>query len=272
MLKTRIILLIVCAVVVLLLFQLPKSVVDNDTAIDGNSSVGTKPEMSASQPHAMVPFALQEKIGQFRTFHKETPEKEKKAIFADSLASWYLKSGVFDSAAWFAEDAAAFFNTIESWQKAGNAYYQAFTFAVDARKQKTLASKAQEFYNKVLAEKPENLMVKNNLAMTYLSSANPMQGVLMLREVLAKDPKNETALFNLGMLSVQSAQYENAIERLNTLIGINANHIQGQLLLGVAYMQTGKKAKAKWQFEKVKNMDKDPSVQATVDSYLKDLK
>jgi len=257
---------------VLLLFQLPKSVVDNDTELAGDPSSSSNPEVGNSQPHAVVPMELTEKIGLFRSLHRTASEKEKKAIFADSLATWYLKSGVFDSAAWFAEDASTFFNSIESWEKAGNSYYQAFTFAIDVKKQQSLASKAQEFYNKVLAKNADNLTVKNNLAMTYLSSPNPMQGVLMLREVLVKDPKNETALFNLGMLSIQSGQYENAIERLNTLIGINPNHIQGQLLLGVAYMQTGDKTKAKAQFEKVKNMDKDPSVQATADSYLKDLK
>jgi hypothetical protein len=37
-------------------------------------------------------------------------------------------------------------------------------------------------------------------------------------------------------------------------------------------MNLGDKVKAKAQFEKVKQMDKDPAVQATVDSYLKDLK
>jgi predicted negative regulator of RcsB-dependent stress response len=59
---------------------------------------------------------------------------------------------------------------------------------------------------------------------------------------------------------------------LTELVEINPAHIQGQLLLGIAYMNSGDKKKAKQQFEKVKEMDQDPAVQATVDSYLKDLK
>jgi outer membrane protein len=268
MLRTRILLVVVCAVVALILFQLPKSVVNNEGTLQSDSAQAE----STEQPHMQAPKELREKIGQFRSLHRTTSEKEKKAIFADSLAGWYVKSGVFDSAAWFAEEASSFFNTVESWRKAGNNYYQAYMFALNANKQQALAAKAQEFYNKVLTVNVNDFEVKNNLAMTYTSSNNPMQGVLMLREVLASDPKNETALFNLGMLSIQSGQYENAIERLNKLIEVNSNHIQAQLLLGVAYMQTGEKAKAKSQFEKVKDMDKDPAVQATVDSYLKDLK
>ena len=108
--------------------------------------------------------------------------------------------------------------------------------------------------------------------MTYLSSSAPMQGITLLREVLAEDPKNEFALFNMGMLSIQSGQYDRAIERLEELVQVNPNHTQGQLLLGVAYMNKGKKEKAREQFEKVKKLDSDPAVQATADSYLKDLK
>jgi Flp pilus assembly protein TadD len=76
----------------------------------------------------------------------------------------------------------------------------------------------------------------------------------------------------MGMLSIQSMQYDRAIERLNDLIAVNPNHVQGQLLLGVAYMNAGNKEKAKAQFEKVKKLDNDPAVQSTADSYLQELK
>ena len=93
----------------------------------------------------------------------------------------------------------------------------------------------------------------------------------MMREVLAEDPKNEFALYNMGMLSIQSGQYDRAIERLEELKAVNPDHVQGLLLLGVAYMNKGNKDKARLQFERVKKLDKDPAVLATVDSYLKDL-
>jgi cytochrome c-type biogenesis protein CcmH/NrfG len=107
--------------------------------------------------------------------------------------------------------------------------------------------------------------------MTYLPTA-PMQGVSLLREVLEADPANQTALFNLGMLSIQSRQYGRAIERLEELIRLNPGHIQGRLLLGIAYLNTGNKKGAREQFLFIKRTDPDPAVQATVDSYLKDLK
>ena len=48
--------------------------------------------------------------------------------------------------------------------------------------------------------------------------------------------------------------------------------MQGHLLLGIALMNSGDNAGAREQFELVRKSDKDPAVQATVDSYLKDLK
>jgi tetratricopeptide (TPR) repeat protein len=268
MLKTRILLVVGSIIVIWLIFLLPKVVVDNESVLDEDAEESPP---QTSEVHTQVPPEIQEAIHRLRDQMRERLPKEKNAIFADSLANLYTDAGKFDSAAWFAEEASKFFKTAESWIKAGDQYYQAYTFAVDQADQTRWAAKAQEFFRKVLDENPKNLEVKTKLAMTYLSSS-PMQGVLMLREVLAADPTNELALLNMGMLSIQSGQHDKAVERLEELIKINPDHTQGHLLLGIALMNSGEEVRARAQFEKVKQMDKDPAVQATVDSYLKDLK
>ncbi len=273
MLKTRIILVVISAVLIWIIFMLPKGVVENDDPL--TKTTATTPADSISRKvdaHVNAPKEVVENIAHLRAQFNTSSDKEKNAIFADSLANLYLIAGKFDSAAWFSEEASKFFNTTESWIKAGDNYYQAFTFATEQTKQTRLAGKAQEIYKKVLDKNPKDLDVKTKLAMTYISSSNPMQGITLLREVIAEDPKNELALFNMGMLSIQSGQHDKAVERLEELVKVNPNHTQGQLLLGIALMNTGDKKRAKEQFEKVKQLDKDPSVQATVDSYLKDLK
>jgi outer membrane protein len=268
MLRTRIILIAVSALLIAGLFLLPKVVVENESQLTNPAT----DSVTKADPHAAAPEELLRRIAQLRVTYQATAENQKKAIFADSLASLYAKAGKFDSAGWYAEQAAQFFNSEKSWFKAGDGYYQAYTFALDAEKQNQLAEKTREQFTRVLDLNPANLEAKTKMAMTYLSSGNPMQGITMLREVLKDDPRNELALFNLGMLSIQSGQYERAVERLTELVAINPAHIQGQLLLGIAYMNSGDKKRAKQQFEKVKKMDQDPAVQATVDSYLKDLK
>lgn len=252
--------------------MLPKVVVrDADGRVTPDSTTSQN-RGRASAAHPSAPQSLQADINRLMAKYTSVTEKEKSAIFADSLATRYNEAGKFDSAARFAEEAASFFNSVESWVKAGDQYYQGYSFAVDPSKRELLAENARRCYNKVLQANPANLDVKTKVAMTYLSSSNPMQGILMLREVLAQDPQNQEALFNLGMLSIQTGQYKNAVDRLEELTRLNPSHVQGHLLLGVALMNTGDKTRARQQFEKVKQMDSDPAVQATVDSYLKDLK
>lgn len=269
MLKKRLLLAGICALVIWLLFQLPKAVVENESNLTGESSDTVS---SHIESHVQTPQGTRAAIQRLRQKFAAGTEKEKNAIFADSLANLYRAANQYDSAAWFAEESAKFFNTVEKWIAAGDNYYQAYTIAIDRDKQQFFAQKTQEFYAKVLQQDADNLTVKANLAMTYLTGNSPMQGIAMLREVLARDPRNELALFNMGVLSIQSGQYDRAIERLLELIKVNPGHIQGHLLLGLSYMNAGDKAKAREYFEKVKLMDKDPAVQATADSYLKDLK
>ncbi|MBL0741837.1 tetratricopeptide repeat protein [Chryseolinea lacunae] len=270
MFKTRIILFVASAIIIWLIFLLPKVVVDNDSALTDNPQDSAKKDAPAM--HSQAPKEVMASIRNLRVQLREGAAKEKNAIFADSLAKLYQIAGKFDSAAWFAEEASTFLNTTESWIQAGDLYYQAYSFAVDKGKQNVLAEKTRELYGKALEANPKNLDIKTKMAMTYVTSASPMAGITMLREVLAEDPKNELALYNMGMLSFQSGQYDKAVERLEALVKINPKHTQAQMLLGIAWINLGDKAKAKAQLEKVKQMDDDPAVQATVDSYLKDLK
>ncbi|HEY0769640.1 MAG TPA: hypothetical protein VGD31_04845, partial [Sphingobacteriaceae bacterium] len=188
MIKTRIILLVASALLIWLIFQLPKAVVENEASMASESGTGTDTVASHIQSHSTAPEAVQVRIKEFRAMIAGGTEKEKNAIFADSLATLYRKANRFDSAAWFAEEASKFFKTADSWTKAGDNYYQAYTLALDQTRQGLMATKAQEFYGKVLEAEPGNLEVKTKMAMTYLTSPNPMQGITMLREVLAKDP------------------------------------------------------------------------------------
>ena len=273
MVKTRVIIVIVSAVVVWLIFLLPKSVVENDpNGPNGSVAAGDSSSNNQVMPHQPASKSMAVDIAKLRQKWAQAAQTQKSSIFADSLRILYFQAGKFDSAAWFAESAATFLKSSDSYLKAGNAYYEAYSYAVQSEKQKQLAEKTREYLGKVVEEDPSNLEAKTRIAMTYVGGDSPMQGIRMLREVLEADPRNEFALFNMGMLSIQSGQYDRAIERLIELVAINPGHIQGQLLLGVAYMNKGMKKEAREQFERVKSLDSDPSVQATADSYLNDLK
>ena len=266
MLKTRIILIAACALVVWLIFLLPKSVVENEAELQKPAPETTDAMHTQAQPEVLAA------ISQLKAKLAAEPEKRNSAIFADSLAGLYKKASLFDSAALFAEQANAFFESTERNLKAGEAYFEAFTFAMEQSKRKELAAKARAFFEKELQQNANNLDVKTKMALTYFGTGEPpMQGVAILREVLAQNPKFKPALFNMGMLSVQSGQYGKAIEWLNQLLEVSPDDVQGHLLLGVAHMNQGNKQKAREQFEQAKKLDSDPAVQQQADAYLKDL-
>lgn len=276
MLRTRILLFISALVLILIVFNLPKVVVDNEkneleSAESANATTPAQeapneeshtPELSATQ--AEQAKALKENL-------KLANNLEKSITFADSLVELYLSVSKYDSAAKFIEIIADRNPTEENLIRAGNIYYDAYGFAMNPEKQASLGAKARDFFNRVLENSPENFEIKNKVAMTYLTTSNPMQGIMMLREILEKDPQNESAIFNLGVLSMQSGQYERAVERFSNLVEINPNHTQGQFFLGVSYLELGLKEEARQQFKLVKSLDKDPAIQATVDSYLEEI-
>ena len=76
-------------------------------------------------------------------------------------------------------------------------------------------------------------------AMDLIKGENPMEGIFMLREILEKDPKNKEALYNLGVLSIQTAQYQNAVNRFNQIIAIDSSDKRAYLQLGISNYQLG---------------------------------
>src|SRR5262245_44380809 len=102
MLKTRIILVVVSAVVVWLIFLLPKSVVENDPA-QGQVVANDSAAVNQGTPHKPAVESLARDISLLRRKWSQAGQTQKNPIFADSLRILYFQAGKFDSAAWFAE-------------------------------------------------------------------------------------------------------------------------------------------------------------------------
>ncbi|KEO73494.1 tetratricopeptide repeat protein [Anditalea andensis] len=268
--KSQIIVLSVGLILVVALYTLPTMVVDNaeDTANLEQTAEAAPSDMAAEMHDPNMAPVDRSAVQNLKVRLENEDNKENFATFADSIGSLYASSGKYDSAAFYYESAANKIPSQQRWEKAGNAYYEAYGFAMNEEKISYLAGKARENLNKVIDANPDRLDLKTKVAMTYVSSTNPMQGITMLREVLVEDPKNETALFNMGVLSMQSGQYKRAAERFEELVGHHPDHIQGQFYLAVSYFESKQQNKAKKQFELVKNMTQDPMILNSVETYL----
>ena len=92
--------------------------------------------------------------------------------------------------------------------------------------------------NKTSQDEIQNV-VSVERALTLIQGSNPMEGIFMFREILQEDPKNTDALYYLGLLSNQTGQYENAVERFNQLISIDSSDKRAYLQLGISNYQLG---------------------------------
>ena len=187
----------------------------------------------AAAPHTSATTVQRQELARLLAEYKAAPDAAGRAKVATTLAQRYNSVERFDSAGYYLEQVALARPTAQNWQQAADAYFQAFSFAATDERVKLLGGKARELYGKVLKDQPGNLDAKTNLGMAYMASANPVQGISLLREVLEADPRNEKALYNMGILAVQSNQYDKAVTRFQELVKVNPKNVNGQFYLGV---------------------------------------
>jgi Tfp pilus assembly protein PilF len=123
-----------------------------------------------------------------------------------------------------------------------------------------------------LRKDTSDLDVRNKYAMTFVSSDNPMRGILMLREITQYYPENEDAQFNLGVLSMQSGQFQKAVERFDQVLAINDNRHQARLLSAVANISLGNVTEAEKILLDLKERTDDPEILSAVETYMSEIK
>lgn len=258
--RQQIIMVAASVLAVVLIYQLPRVVVENEST----SEVETH-DFSISDEDEGVFAALRQQL-------KESSEIKKSINFADSLARLSLKYQLIDSAAKYADYMVTKDSSFSTRYRAGQIYYRAYQMTGDQQLSADMARKARETFEDLLEQDPENSSLKNKLAMTLIVTETPMAGVQLLRQVLAEDPNNREAILNLGVLAIQSKQFDRAEERFEKLLELDSSDHEALFYVGVAYAEGGKASEARRVFEKLINeTDADPALKATASNYIDDL-
>lgn len=255
------------------LYSLPKIVVntkDQGTVSEQTTGQASDNEESSataaptdSHSNETLTAEQQQVLNPLRSAYQQasTAEKAETAIKLSDTFGQYQK---FDSAAFYADQAARLSPQLENYLRAGDRYYAAYGFATDEEKAKKLGEMTRTYYQKALDQNPELLAAKANMAMTYVSTPSPMQGIMLLREVLDADPTNELALFNLGILSMRSNQYTKAVERFQQILQNHPENTKAQFYLGVCLVELGRTEEATKVLSDVKKKEKDPVIQQAI--------
>lgn len=155
---------------------------------------------------------------------------------------------------------------------AASRYFEATKVVSDTSLKRKIAIRAISLYDKVLKINPKNISASVDMAVCYTLTGNPMQGIFMLRDVADKNPTHVLAQHNLGILSMQTGQYEKAVKRFEKVLSLNPDNtiVKDQALLyaGIAYMEMKKKSEAKIKFSQLVNTTQNPNYQAEAKKYL----
>lgn len=254
--KTQLVLLGGAVVLVIVLFQLPRVVVEND-----------KIGMEESASHSFeIPEDTRLKINDFRRNWEVEVDIQKKLNFADSLASLYLDYQVLDSAVWFVDYIKS--TGFEGREfRIADLYFWAFQRSPEPNQAKEYGAKAGAEFRKLLETYPENSSLKNRLAMTLVATENPMQGIQMLREILEENPGDPETLKNLGILSIQSGQFDKAEERFRELIAVDSSDLENLFYLAMSLAEQDK-PEGRQIMEGLAESTANPAIQALAIEYL----
>lgn len=254
--KAQIALVAGAIVLTVLLYQLPRSVVENDTLVSPES-----PDHTFTMPEDVM-----KQVAQFRSSWEREENVEKKLNFADSLATMYLDYQVLDSGVWFV-DYIKSTNSGGRELRIADLLYRAFQRTSNAEDARGLGERAGRELRTLLELYPESSSLKNMLAMTLVATETPMQGIEMLRAILDEKPRDIETIKNLGILSIQSGQFARAEDRFKSLLEIDSSDLEAQFYLGMSQIEQGDDEGMKIM-EKLSQNNVNPAIKSLAQEYL----
>lgn len=137
-----------------------------------------------------------------------------------------------------------------------------------------MANLANDLFSRSLKLNPKNDSTIIGLGSTYFFGASgaPMEGILKIREVAERDPKNVFAQFMLGYGGLVSGQNDKAIERFKSVYEMDPGNVEAVFLLAELYERTGDKKQALEWYEKGKKDVTNPELLKALEDKIKSLK
>ena len=208
--------------------------------------------------------------------HSQTPDKEEKLHLYHQLARfWADSAGIFEPYAWYRAEAARLENSEKNLTFAARLFLENLQQDEVGRRKQWKALQAKDLFERVLKLNPSNDSAKIGLGASYLFgniAANPMEGIIKIREVVEKDSTNVYGQMMLVKGSVFSGQYDKAIGRLETVLRIKPDDLEATLLLAELYERTGEKSKAVNWYQKSLELTDDAELKSVVSRRIEELR
>lgn len=176
--------------------------------------------------------------------------------------------------AMYAEVVANSESTLNNWLTAGTRFLKAFDNSQqDSLIQPVMLQKANTAFKNAMAKDSTNNEAKTGLGITIVNGMGaPMEGIALLREVVAKDPKNFKANMNLGMFAIKSGQFDKAIIRFNDIIANIKATPDAYFFLATAHENLGQNKEAIDAYLNSKKLAANPTLSKFIDTKVAELK
>ena len=241
------------------------------TAAKEQAVVALSLEQVSESAKQTINASLAAEITSLETALKNADEPSKLALYKQLALKWDDVNVAIPSA-FYKELVAQTESSYENWVLAGDQLTTAYQTTQDSTSQPTLVQKAITAYQTALKLNPASLNAKTGLGSAYVSgTANPMQGIQLLLEVVKEDPKNVKANTNLGLFSMRSGQFDKAVTRFKTVIEQKPDP-EAWFYLATSYENLGQNKDAILAFEKSKELAANPGLSNFVDQKIKALK
>ncbi|MCK9480643.1 MAG: tetratricopeptide repeat protein [Bacteroidia bacterium] len=208
---------IIIAIGILLIFQ-------NWKTSKANITKTTKP--ATSQPvfsEESYLLAISEEISELG-YNIETDFPLQAKLSSDSISTLIeraINSGLVSTVAYYNDKLAEMQQNDSLRLQAARYLIVADRFTKEDSRGTLFLLKAKAILEKILTNNPKNLDAKT-LKGFILVRTQPvsMEGISVLQEVLSEDPNNTDALYMLGDFSIESGQFEKALERFKKLLSL----------------------------------------------------
>jgi tetratricopeptide (TPR) repeat protein len=253
----------------------------NSTTAQTRPTANVTVEMVSAAAKVTIGPALSAQINETETQLKNAGDDAAKTTLERKLAKQWDDVNQPAPAAFYYQAIAGKENTFEDWFTAGTHYNDAFKFTQDTTAQPAFVINAIACFKNATKLKPEDLSAKTGLGIAYVNQTalgitdpdggSPMQGIMLLLDVVKQDPNNRSANLSLGMFAMKSGQYQKAVQRFKNIIA-QKPEVEPYFYLAESYKQLGMKKEAIAAYQKCKEMMPDAAFDQRIDEHIKELK
>lgn len=202
-------------------------------------------------------------------------KSQKLDVFHQLAHFWKDSVRIFEPYAWYEAEASRLENSEKSLTFAAHLILENLRNEPNDQLKKWKALQAKDLFERSLRINAKNDSTIVGLGASYIFgniAANPMEGILKVRQVVERDSTNVFGQMILGHASFISGQYDKAIDRFGKVVAIQPANLEAVLMFAEVYERKADKTNAiKW-YSNAMQITNNPDLKTALEKRIGELK